>query len=91
VGDIMSGVGRIKMISISKIKKIKVILKNRIEKGKRLKEKGSSPHSKGEDFSLLNVINFLHSIKINIINIIKKMICIMYNIILFETNFLIGS
>lgn len=44
-------IGKIRIISTSKIKKIMVIKKNRREKGKRDEEKGSNPHSKGEDFS----------------------------------------
>lgn len=44
-------IGRIKAISTSKIKKIIVIKKNRIEKGRREEFIGSNPHSKGEVFS----------------------------------------
>lgn len=44
-------IGRIKAISTSKIKKIIVIKKNRIEKGIREEFIGSNPHSKGDDFS----------------------------------------
>jgi len=44
-------IGKIKAISTSKIKKIIVIKKNRIEKGIREEFIGSKPHSKGEDFS----------------------------------------
>lgn len=44
-------IGRIRAISTSKIKKIIVIKKNRIEKGIRDEFKGSNPHSKGDVFS----------------------------------------
>lgn len=47
----VSTIGRIKAISTSKIKKIIVIKKNRIENGIREEFIGSNPHSKGEDFS----------------------------------------
>lgn len=43
-------------ISTSKIRKITVIKKNRREKGSRKSELGSNPHSKGEDFSRLNLV-----------------------------------
>lgn len=43
--------GIIRTISTSKIKKIIVIKKNRIEKGNREEFKGSKPHSKGDVFS----------------------------------------
>jgi hypothetical protein len=44
-------IGRIRAISTSKIKKIIVIRKNRIENGIREEFIGSNPHSKGEHFS----------------------------------------
>ena len=44
-------VGRIKVISTSKIKKIIAIKKNCKEKGNRDKFFGSNPHSNGEHFS----------------------------------------
>lgn len=44
-------IGKIKAISTSKIKKIIVIKKNRIEKGSRDEFIGSNPHSKGDVFS----------------------------------------
>ena len=43
--------GRIKVNSISKIRKIMAMRKNWIEKGKRADLIGSNPHSKGEGFS----------------------------------------
>lgn len=43
--------GRIKAISMSKIKKIKVVIKKRSEKGLRAFLKGEKPHSKGVIFS----------------------------------------
>lgn len=44
-------IGKIKVISTSKIKKIIAIKKNRIEKGSREEFIGSNPHSKGDLFS----------------------------------------
>lgn len=44
-------IGKIKVISTSKIKKIMEIKKKWIEKGIREEFKGSNPHSKGEFFS----------------------------------------
>lgn len=44
-------IGRINAISTSKIKKIIVIKKNRIENGSREEFIGSNPHSKGDVFS----------------------------------------
>lgn len=48
--------GKRRTISTSKIKKIIVIKKNRKEKGRRVEEFESNPHSKGEVFSRLNFI-----------------------------------
>ena len=45
--------GRRRTISTSKIKKIIVIRKKRSEKGRRVEELESNPHSKGEAFSRL--------------------------------------
>jgi hypothetical protein len=50
--------GKISVISTSKIKKIIVIKKNRIEKGIRDEFIGSNPHSKGEIFSRSNKVFF---------------------------------
>lgn len=44
-------IGRIKVISTSKIKNITVIRKKCKENGIRDEDLGSNPHSKGEDFS----------------------------------------
>lgn len=46
------------MISISKIKKISLIIKKWILNGIWPLEIGSNPHSKGEDFSRLNFFFF---------------------------------
>lgn len=55
-------------ISISKIKKIIVIIKNRNENGIRLKKIGLNPHSKGDIFSKF-ILNFIEIIiEILIIN-----------------------
>jgi len=62
-----------KVISISKIKKINLIKKNWILKGRRLLEMGSNPHSKGdvfsrswEDFFEINKFNIINKMAINI-------------------------
>jgi hypothetical protein len=51
-------IGKINAISTSKIKKIMVIKKNRIEKGNREEFIGSNPHSKGDVFSRSFVVFF---------------------------------
>lgn len=62
-------IGKIKVISTSKIKKIIVIKKNRIEKGIRLNFFGLNPHSNGDIFSKFNLIFFEIVIEINIIKL----------------------
>jgi hypothetical protein len=84
---IIIGKGRRIAISTSKIKKIIVIIKNRRENGIREDEKGSNPHSKGEDFSRSSCLFFL-IIEANLminneIMVIKKMIKIRDKIISF--------
>lgn len=49
---IIEKIGKIKLISISKIKNKIIKIKNRIEKGIRIFLKGSNPHSKGDFFSV---------------------------------------
>lgn len=79
-------IGKIKVISTSKIKKIIEIKKNLIEKGRRDEFKGSNPHSKGDIFSrsLLvflakNVAKIITIIEIKkIIKAIKKRFEIIY-------------
>ena len=68
-------IGRISAISTSKIKKIIVIKKNRIEKGKREEFIGSNPHSKGEHFSR-SLYDFFDSKDANNITIIAIVITI---------------
>jgi hypothetical protein len=51
-------IGKIRVISTSKIRKIIVIKKNRIEKGIREEIMGSNPHSNGEIFSRSNNVFF---------------------------------
>lgn len=51
IRDIIAGNNKIS--SISKIKKIKAKIKNRIEKGKRPSFKVANPHSKGDKNSRL--------------------------------------
>ncbi len=73
-------IGRIKVISTSKIKKIIVIKKNRIENGKREELIGLKPHSKGEDFSCSKKFFLLKIEEINITIILKIIIIIVVNI-----------
>lgn len=62
------------VISISKIKKINLIIKKWILKGIWPLEIGSNPHSKGDDFSRLNFFFFeiKRLIKIRKIEIIEN-------------------
>lgn len=48
---IITGIGKIIVISTSKIKNTTAIKKNRMEKGMRAFEAGSNPHSNAEGFS----------------------------------------
>jgi hypothetical protein len=48
---IISGIGKIIVISISKIKKITAIKKKRKENGSRAELLGSNPHSNDDGFS----------------------------------------
>lgn len=83
-------IGKINAISTSKIKKIIVIKKNRIEKGRREELIGSNPHSNGDLFSrsfcdffenkLANIITIFEINKI-IKTIINKLIIIYTKII----------
>lgn len=63
-------IGKINAISTSKIKKIIVIKKNRIENGSRDEDLGSNPHSKGEAFSRSTIV-FLDKIDAKNITIIE--------------------
>jgi len=90
-------IGIRRVISISKIKKIKLIIKKWILKGVWLLDIGSKPHSNGDDFS--RSLNIFLEIK-KLINIIKieidiNMIKISDNCIIIYTkiklDFLIGS
>lgn len=58
------------VISISKIKKIILTKKKWILNGNRLSDKGSNPHSNGDDFSWFKL--FFFEIKIHKINIIQE-------------------
>lgn len=60
-------------ISISKIKKRSLIIKNWILKGTRFRDKGSNPHSNGEDFSRSWKV-FFEIVKFNKINKIEMKI-----------------
>lgn len=68
-------IGKINVISTSKIKKIIVIKKNRKENGNREEDLGSNPHSKGELFSRSARV-FLDKIEASIITIIEIVIMI---------------
>jgi hypothetical protein len=63
-------IGRMRVISTSKIKKITVIRKNWRENGTRAEHIGSNPHSNGEGFSR-SLNSFLANIKFKIIKIIE--------------------
>lgn len=75
-----------KVISISKIKKISLTIKNWILKGIRFRDKGSNPHSNGEVFSRswnvffekikFSRINKSEIIMLNIDKIIREIIYI---------------
>lgn len=86
-----------RVISISKIKKINLIRKNWILKGRWLGEIGSNPHSKGDIFSrfvkdFLEIKIFKNISKIEIIQIINKIVSIIIIIyIKLFLNILIGS
>lgn len=63
------GIGRIIVISTSKIRKITAIKKKRRENGVRAVDLGSNPHSNGEAFSR-SKIDFFEIKKFSIIKII---------------------
>lgn len=69
-------IGKINAISTSKIKKIIVIKKNRIENGRRDEDLGSNPHSKGDAFSRSTIV-FLDRIDAKNITIIEINIIIL--------------
>lgn len=71
--------GKISVISTSKIKKIIAIRKKCKEKGRRAKDLGSNPHSKGDDFSRSEKVFF--EIKLIMIIINMAIIEIILNII----------
>jgi hypothetical protein len=80
-------IGKINAISTSKIKKIIVIKKNRIEKGNREEFIGSNPHSKGDVFSRSFIVFFDNKEAkiITIIAIIITIIDIIYKVIIIYT------
>jgi hypothetical protein len=79
--------GRIRAISTSKIKKMIVIKKNRIEKGNREEFIGSNPHSNGEVFSRSFIVFFANKEAkyITIIEIINTIKDIKYKFIITYT------
>jgi hypothetical protein len=80
-------IGKIRAISTSKIKKIIVIKKNRIEKGRRDEFIGSKPHSKGDVFSRSFIVFFANNEAryITTIEIIKIIKDIKYKFIIIYT------
>jgi hypothetical protein len=80
-------IGKIKAISTSKIKKIIVIKKNRIEKGIREEFIGSKPHSKGDVFSrsFNDFFDNSDAKYITIIEIIKIINAMRYKLIIIYT------
>lgn len=66
-------IGRISVISTSKIKKIIVIKKNRKENGSRDDDLGSNPHSNGDLFSR-SIKVFFDKIDANNITIVEIVI-----------------
>lgn len=74
-GESFRGIRGIKrIISISKIRKINVTKKNWILNGWRLREDGSNPHSKGDDFSWLMIFFFEKiEFKVSIIEGVSRM------------------
>ena len=72
---IIRTIGRINVISTSKIRKIIVIKKNRKEKGSRDEDLGSNPHSNGEFFSR-SAKDFFERIEAKNITIIEIIIII---------------
>jgi len=83
-------IGKINAISTSKIKKIIVIKKNRIENGIREEFIGSNPHSNGEVFSrsLIDFFDKIDAKYIITIAIIIMIIDIKYKVIIIYTKFL---
>lgn len=83
-------IGKINAISTSKIKKIIVIKKNRIENGIREEFIGSNPHSNGEVFSrsLMDFFDKIDAKYITTIAIIIMIIDIKYKVIIIYTKFL---
>lgn len=69
--DIITGAGRISVISTSKIRKITAIKKNRSENGRRLGLLGSNPHSNGDGFSR-SWIAFLQMAELMIISAVAS-------------------
>lgn len=69
---IISGIGKIKVISTSKIKKITAIKKKRNENGMRALDLGSKPHSNADGFSRSWIFFFEISefVKIKMIEIV---------------------
>lgn len=70
---VSKGIGIMMVISISKIRKITAMRKNRIEKGKRADPFGSKPHSKGDSFSRRRVV-FLNNRVLAMIRIVGRII-----------------
>lgn len=91
--EIIKGIGKIRVISTSKIKKITAIKKNRRENGIRAFDLGSNPHSNADGFSRSWIFFF----EINELIIIKAVEIVIANVEISKItsikflNFLIGS
>ena len=89
----MIGIGRIKVISTSKMRKITAMRKNRRENGTRADLLGSNPHSKAEGFSRSKTF-FMAIVEFNAIKAtgkIKDKTIMLKIISITEVIFLIGS
>lgn len=79
---IVEAMGKSRVISTSKIKKITAIRKNRNEKGSRADPLGSNPHSYGEFFSRSIIVFFAKRVERNItIKVIKIVINVIVSIV----------
>lgn len=88
---VISGIGRSREISTSKIRKMTAIRKNRSEKGIRADLIGSNPHSKGDGFSRSVPTFFarriIRAIRISIIVAVIRKLRVIIRI--FDLNFLV--
>lgn len=80
-----------KVISVSKIKKIIVSIKNRREKDLRFSWFGSKPHSNGENFSIEGWVVFIKLERIKNTLVRSLQTIILFQPILVSLDFLIGN